>query len=603
MSEVSEKSLIQSISQNKDRGRRYAFLLGAGASIQSGIVGASTLAKKWLEEIQKNDSEQYKTITENNNFNANNLAASYTDIYRARFQDFPEDGYREIEELMSDDRVQPSLGYTVLAQVLTNTRHNVVLTTNFDRLTETALLTYTNTHARVIAHEEMLNLIAIHDQKPSIVKIHRDMQFSPMSDADEVEELNSKWNDIIRTLLEQYSLICLGYGGNDNGLMNILKKEMKTVQQAKVYWCYRGEATENVQALSSEHKQKFKLVKTAGFDEFMLELNQVLDYKTLEERIQSIAEERLKQYQTQLKKLTENSQNNSNSEAIKELLAKTWYEVQLKINKEPDLDKKDMLFKWGLEQFPKSHELIGNYALFLKSDKKDYEHAEKYYLKAIELDPNHVNNIGNYATFLSDIKKDFEQAEKYYLKAIELDPNNATHIGNYANFLADVKKDYEQAEKYYLKSIELDPNDATHIGNYGIHLDCHKKEYDKAEKYYLKSLELDPNYSNIISNYANLLLQKGKLKKATPYIEAAEKDATDAALKLELAFYRIALYSDHYKENRALIDKLLAEGHTSPGWDFSGVIAQAEEQGRDNIDELKQLAEQISNGKNNKQKK
>lgn len=126
IAEVTEKELIKSIADNRSEGQRYAFLLGAGASVTSGIQSAGKLAERWLQEIEQINPERHKEIVEHKEFSSTNIAASYTRIYKARFQSFPQDGYREIEELMTNDNVTPSFGYTVLAQVLAETRHNVV---------------------------------------------------------------------------------------------------------------------------------------------------------------------------------------------------------------------------------------------------------------------------------------------------------------------------------------------------------------------------------------------------------------------------------------------------------------------------------------------
>jgi protein O-mannosyl-transferase len=190
------KPLLQSIADCKEKGTRYAFLLGAGASISSGIPGANKLTTDWLRQIEENDPDEHRELIERPEYDPENIAALYTEVYRVRFQKFPGDGYRAIEDIMSDKKkVWPSIGYSILAQVMNQTRHNLVLTTNFDRLTETALLSYQNVHARVIAHETMLDVIAIDEQQPSIVKVHRDMFFSPMSTEGEVCALDGKWPD------------------------------------------------------------------------------------------------------------------------------------------------------------------------------------------------------------------------------------------------------------------------------------------------------------------------------------------------------------------------------------------------------------------------
>jgi Tfp pilus assembly protein PilF len=54
----------------------------------------------------------------------------------------------------------------------------------------------------------------------------------------------------------------------------------------------------------------------------------------------------------------------------------------------------------------------------------------------------------NYANFLEVIRKNYDQAEEYYKKSLELEPDNANINGNYAVFLKDIHKNYDQAEKH-----------------------------------------------------------------------------------------------------------------------------------------------------------
>lgn len=62
-------------------------------------------------------------------------------------------------------------------------------------------------------------------------------------------------------------------------------------------------------------------------------------------------------------------------------------------------------------------EVVGNYAWFLCEHSKNYDEAEKYYKKAIEVNPKYIHGIYNYAMFLEDDRKDFKQAKKviFYL--------------------------------------------------------------------------------------------------------------------------------------------------------------------------------------------
>jgi tetratricopeptide (TPR) repeat protein len=106
-----------------------------------------------------------------------------------------------------------------------------------------------------------------------------------------------------------------------------------------------------------------------------------------------------------------------------------------------------------------------------------------------------ILHLGNYANFLKDIRKQYDEAQKYYLKALEIDPEKATINGNYANFLFDIKKQYDEAQKYYLKALEIDPENADINGNYAKHLIiCNKR--DEAIEYINRAFELIKDVEN-----------------------------------------------------------------------------------------------------------
>ena len=89
----------------------------------------------------------------------------------------------------------------------------------------------------------------------------------------------------------------------------------------------------------------------------------------------------------------------------------------------------------GLEQFPGSTSLLGQYARFLSAIPKDYGKAEEYYQRALATDPNNPVTLGNYANFLWHIRKDYDKAHQYYQRALATDPHNIVGLGNYAGFL------------------------------------------------------------------------------------------------------------------------------------------------------------------------
>ena len=368
--EVLQASLIQSIVDNLNgNNKRFAFLLGAGASVTSGIPAATELVEKWLKQLKDIDPKEYKTLNPKAD-----LAASYSTIYRKRFFHQPEDGYFEIEKIMADDKVDPSLGYVVLMSFLLETDNNVIITTNFDRLPETALLTVFNQHAKVIYHEDMLPFITVDKKKPTIIKIHNDAFFQPKSDDQDTATLSDNWEKIVKSILQDYYLIVLGYGGNDKeGLMKYI---VEIADPDRIYWCYRKK--EDIpQAISDG---EFRRVNIEGFDEFMFALNQGLPedkiskLEKIQNMIKKTANEKIKNIDEKIKNIDEiNNQKiiNKSSEDhdislkfLEDFTANTWWDYQLQIDKSKTEDEKDRLYRQGLEKFSKSPELIGNYALF-----------------------------------------------------------------------------------------------------------------------------------------------------------------------------------------------------------------------------------------------
>jgi len=515
----------------------YCFILGAGASRTSGIPTGSDLAKQWLRVIGDTEAEKFDEWKKSINLEDGKEAEKYSEIYDKRFELDYREGYEFLESIM--EKSSPSFGYSVLAQILDKTDDKIVITTNFDHLMEDAMQMFTVERPLVLGHESLAKYLYISSDRPIIAKIHRDLFFEPKSETKETVALEEGWKDNLTQILKYRIPIVIGYGGNDGSLMNFL--ENCTTPTHGMFWFYYSGGdppNERIQKLVKQYKGR--LIPNKGFDEMMLVLNDALGYKLLTEDIVTIAKERAETYKQAYEKaksrLATMAFDNKDSATV-EMLSKSspeketrdWWAIKLKIDKEKDIAKKDEMFQKGINE-TNSPELMETYALFLHDIRKDYDEAEKYYKKALEIDPNNTINNGNYALFLKNIRKDYDEAEKYYKKAIEVDPNNANNLGNYASFLHGIRKDYDEAEKYYKKVLEIDPNSANRFGNYASFLHEIRKDCDKAEQYYTKALEIDPNQANNLGNYANFLynIREDYDKAEQYYIKAIEINPNQA---------------------------------------------------------------------------
>ena len=504
---------------------KFCFLIGAGASISSGIPSGAKLAWEWLQEIEEDcdgeDFEYWKSEIGMPDQNIEEKAGEfYPQIYEKRFGHAPETGYDYIRGLMEGR--EPSLGYLILANIMVREKHNVVITTNFDNLLEDAIRTYTKEKPFIAGHEALADYVPKRSDRPIILKLHRDLFLQPFSDQLNTDILQAAWESILGKFLSDYHLIVLGYGGNDGSLMNYL---LKLKNRKPIYWCVRNMDKITSKSLWNTLSPKAKrLLKNDGylvpiddFDRFLYDCYAALGYKFLEgiekiEKPKSIHEilkpnyARIESIQTQLKQLlqTEEKLSKESFQSIKSFLPDSWMWI-LKANQEKDIEEKDKIYQEGIERYPQDADLLGDYADFLCDICHDYDRAEAYYKRALEADPNHANTLGNYALFLKDVRHDYDQAEAYYKRALAADPNHANNLGNYANFLYNIRCDYDQAETYYKKALEADPNHANTLGNYALFLKNIRHDYDQAEAYYKRALEADPKDANKLGNYAIFL--------------------------------------------------------------------------------------------------
>ena len=508
MKEIQQQTFIKQIGRLAADGysqTRYCFILGAGASRPSGIPTGAELATRWYNEIIEYYHEEDRKWLAEEEIDQKNAANFYSRIYQKRFEQDKREGFQFLQETM--ENIEPSFGYSVLAQILSETKNNVVITTNFDSLTEDALFTFTNKKPLVCGHESLTDYVELTTNRPIIAKIHRDILFQPKNAPDELTELSLKWKNVLRRVFETYTPIVIGYGGNDDSLMNYLD-EISFAGKG-LYWCYRGKAPDD-RIKDIVNKWNGYFVNIAGFDEIMMLLLQSLELRLLDSHISEVANVRSRRYREQAEKLANETKEKSIKDAFKSVSKdfKTWWDVELAAKAEENVNNKEAIYIDGINKFKDTPELMVSYAVFLEDYKLDYEAAEKYYEESIELKPDYYIATSNYALFLHRRKGDYDKAEEYYKKSIDSNPNDAITVGNYGYFLERIRKDYDQAEKYYKESLKIDPNGLITSINYAIFLATFRNNNSKAEQIYEKILRIYPESSQAHTWYAYFLQTK-----------------------------------------------------------------------------------------------
>ncbi|WP_187695705.1 tetratricopeptide repeat protein, partial [Photobacterium lucens] len=439
------KGFLQEIKRihNDIEDRRFAFILGAGASINSNIKGAAALAKEWMEIIYHREHEptsDYKNWLASNpldleNWEPNNLAKHYPKIFEKCFEGDHDSGYAALEKAIKDGK--PSLGYAVLAWILSSTRHRMVITTNFDNLVADAVSIYGGTYPHVIGHESLASYAKPLSRRPIVAKIHRDLFTDPKNTTEGTSSLELSWNQTLKNIFKFYTPVFIGYGGNDGSLMDFLQGLDKKEISGQPFWCYYapdGAPNDAIKQLMIEHNGV--LVPGMGFDELMLKMGEVVGFDRHKQitEIKKKSEQLIVQIQEQMLSLSKETKD----EDVQEILQPqnqerdnwSWLDWSLKIQKTSDNEEQETLYKEAIEALPESYQLLGNYANFL-SHHGHFEKAEETYHLAINASPKQARNLGNYAYFLNEQGK-LEEAEQYYRRAIEADPNHSNNLGNYA---------------------------------------------------------------------------------------------------------------------------------------------------------------------------
>lgn len=161
---ISGDEFVELFKRQYHLGCRFCFILGAGASVSSGIPTGKDLMKQWQEDLWKFGVDFAKANAEKANISWDEgfkffqpeyilQSQDYFLLFDLRFAQDIQEGYRFLEDKM-ESKV-PNIGYSYLGYILKNTENHLVITTNFDHLLEEALQQLSGHYPLVIGHELM----------------------------------------------------------------------------------------------------------------------------------------------------------------------------------------------------------------------------------------------------------------------------------------------------------------------------------------------------------------------------------------------------------------------------------------------------------------
>lgn len=263
-------------------------LLGAGASIRSGIPGAAGVverAARWAYAHQHGRSEEdprlqrsdwLPWLQEQPWFDQD---APLVDNYPAVVQHLlqPRHARAEFFRKLLSPGIEPSPGYDKLAEFLHLQLVHTVLTTNFDSLLMDMRAQKGRPHfINAIQTNSDYTKFTTDPQYPQLVYLHGSVDhYTDRNLIDEVQRLDQELIGILLPLLRDRPLIVVGYRGAEPSVMRHLlidNAETCHFYRHGIFWCRRSSESNQelpgmVAELAKTIGENFSIVEIEGFDE------------------------------------------------------------------------------------------------------------------------------------------------------------------------------------------------------------------------------------------------------------------------------------------------------------------------------------------------
>jgi SIR2-like domain len=266
-------SLAFSLYSNKGA---YALLLGSGISRGAGIPTGWEVITDLIQKIAVLKGEKIEGDPAGWFIKKFNEEPNYSFLIK-QIAKTPEErkgllkGYFEPTEQEKEEGLKiPTSAHKAIAKLISLGYVKVVITTNFDRLTEKALEEEGITPVVISTPDMALGSSPLHHNKCTIIKVNGDYLDSRMRNTtDELKTYEKQIDNLLEQVFNEYGLIISGWSGDwDIGLVTALNR--RSNRRFSSYWTTRGELSESGKRLVTQ--QSFDVITIIDADSFFTEL-------------------------------------------------------------------------------------------------------------------------------------------------------------------------------------------------------------------------------------------------------------------------------------------------------------------------------------------
>ena len=284
MQQLQLDEFLRSLKQNIDM--PHSLLLGAGASIESGVQSATECIWDWKKEIYLSQNPGaignysnskleivrqviQKWIDSQKGYPALNSDEEYS-FFAEKAYPLAEDRRKYFQHLVSTH--DPSLGYHIISMLAKKNIIKCVWTTNFDGLMAKCAYQYTPLVPIEITSETSERVYRNDiDQELLCIALHGDYKYGSLKNTEnELDTQDGELEKALRHQLQNRDLIVIGYSGRDHSLMQALEKVYSEKGAGRLFWCgYGSYPSSAVSKLIDDANTNGRLayyIPTEGFD-------------------------------------------------------------------------------------------------------------------------------------------------------------------------------------------------------------------------------------------------------------------------------------------------------------------------------------------------
>ena len=198
-----------------------------------------------------------------------------------------------------------------------------------------------------------------------------------------------------------------------------------------------------------------------------------------------------------------------------------------KANIQPTLEARTEVLKGSIEENVGDATIFTEYALLLKSLRKNKE-AQEIFEQGIKTDPNDPFLYQTYAQMLKQLSR-FDEARGLFERGLKADPTHAPLYNAYALMEKELSR-FDEARGLFERGLKADPTNA-HLYNAYALMEQELRRFDKARELFERGLKADPTDAPLYNAYALMEQELRRFDKARELFERGLKaDPTHAHL-------------------------------------------------------------------------